>query len=343
MNITTEDMLFAMQQRNLVYNYNFLYYSNQTVVDFLLTFNHPDGWIYDDSGPNAEIGFDELTKSCLIQKGKDDSKMVFSQFISEFPRARQILSGKKISATAIIQNPKSASIGYELNFFMYDGISKSHKSIFLKSNEKKEINIELEVSDAFTAIELGIECSTKDAIINIEKIYANAGEVALGTLPCMIEGVIGERKQYIATETPPAEELSLCKTAEELTDSYTRLNSVLNYRFGKGANNSMLLDMRGYFSRSWNNGAGIDPDAKGRTEPGTGKIKGDNVSTFEDDVFKKHDHGLDFSIDKPLTYMAGSAPATIINTLSTSRTNIDDKGLETRPKNIAELYTIKWA
>lgn len=338
-----EDILFAMQQNNLVYNHNFKLYSNQSAENNVLVYNHPDGWIYKDSGTNGEIGFDQGTGSCLIQKSTDSSEMTFSQFINEFPRWKEIIPGQKITASTIIENPASAKTDFEINFYLKDGISTSSKIIPFESGSKKRIDIELFVSENAESVEIGIKSATPNAIIYIHKVFANIGEIALETLPCIVQGVIGERKQYIATEFPPSGEFSLCEEAVELSNSYTRLNSVLNDRFGKGPNgNSLLIDMRGYFSRAWDNGANNDPDAGNRRSPGKGTIKGDHVSTFENDIFKKHDHGLKFSTDLMIT--AGQGPSmSIINTKTTSKTDVEADGLETRPKNITELYTIKWA
>jgi len=340
---STEDILFAMQQNNLVYNHNFTLYSNKSVVNSVLVYNHPDGWVYKDAGVNGEISFDEGTNSCLIQKSKDTSEMIFYQHINEVPRWKDVMSGKKITAAAIIENPASASIDFEINFYLTDGISTTSKIISFKSGSIKKIDIELLVAENAAFVEIGIKSSTPNAIIYIHKVFANAGEIALENLPCIVQGVIGERKQYIATEFPPSGELSLCEEPIELSNDYTRLNSVLNYRFGKGPNNnSLLIDMRGYFSRAWDNGSKNDPDADNRTPPGTGTVKGDHVSTFENDIFKKHDHGLKFSTDLMIT--SGQGPSmSIINTKTTSRTDVEADGLETRPKNIAELYTIRWA
>ena len=343
MSNSMNDILFAMQQRNLVYNGNFLYYSNKAVVNSLVTFNHPDGWIYKDPGSGGEISFDEATKSCLIQKSTDGAQMTFNQIVSEFPRWKKVLSTQKVSACVLINNPAAAQTSFELTFSISDGISTSSKTLLFSPDEQKEISIEILVSKDATKLELSLACSTKKAVILVDKVYANIGNIALDTLSCMVTGVIGERRQYIATENAPEEELSLCNAAIELDNNYTRLNSVLNYRFGKGQNgNSMLLDMRGYFSRAWDNGAQVDTNADTRTAPGTGTVKGDHVSTFEQDIFLKHDHGLKFGINKPIL-TGDKGTATIIDVNGTSRTNIDADGEETRPKNIAELYTIKWA
>ncbi|MFT4643811.1 MAG: hypothetical protein ACI8ZX_000207 [Planctomycetota bacterium] len=343
---STKDILNAIQQRNLVYNSTFLYYSNQTTEGTSTTYNHPDGWIYTDSGSNAKVGYDTKYKSCTIQKSSDDSLMTFKQVISEFPRSESILSEQKVSAHAVIQNRKdTVTLPFEVVFSISDGVSTSSKSYYFDPEDKKEITIEMEVYKNPSTLKLSITSSTPNVIIYIDQIFANIGEVALSTLPCIVEGVIGERKQYIATETAPAEEFSLCNVAAELNGDYTRLNSVLNGRFGIGDNGySMLLDMRGYFSRAWDNGANVDPNAADRSAPGTGTITGDHASTFEQDAFLKHDHGLDFSINQQI--IPGDKPPaiTVINTAASSKSNEDTyEGKETRPKNIYELYTIKWA
>lgn len=336
------DMLHAMQQQNLVYNHDFLYYSNKE--GNVVKYNHPDGWGYEDTGANGKISFDEGTNSCLIQKSTDDSKMAFSQIISEFPRWKDKLLGKKVTACAVIINPEAAATTFELTFSITDGVSISSKTFLYKAGEKKAINLELNVNEKATKLEVNITCSTPKAIIYVNKVYANVGVIALENLPCIVQGVIGERKQYIATENAPAEELSLCNAIIELSTNYTRLRSVLNNRFGVNSENGnpYLVNMAGYFSRAWDNGSKIDPDANDRETLGKSTIKGDHVSTLEKDVFLKHNHGLDFSINK--TILTGDKGAAIvIDPTSKSKTNDEANGKETRPINIAELYTIKWA
>ncbi|HTN17119.1 MAG TPA: hypothetical protein VL092_05530, partial [Chitinophagaceae bacterium] len=235
----------------------------------------------------------------------------------------------------------SLSIAGDVALTLSDGIDSN--TVIKNGVGNFDIVLQLKVNTAAAFVQIKIQTAVPLLTIGITKVYANVGEVALPGLPCIVQGVIGERKQYIATETPPAEELSLCAAAIELGKDFSRLNAVLNKRFGVGKNgNSMLIDMRGYFSRSWDNKAGADPDAKDRTAPGTGSITGDHVSTFEQDVFLKHHHGLGFSINRPiLTGNAGQAMT--IDGSATSDTKDELNGKETRPKNIAELYTIKWA
>lgn len=332
-NRSIEEYLYALQQRNLVYNYDFRYFSNQ--VEF--NYGTPDGWCYEDKGANGSINFDKSTESCIIKKSGDSSLMTFKQALHEFPRWNQMLLDEMISAKVIM----NLSIAGNVSVTLSDGIDSN--TIVKNGVGDFEVDVQLKINKTAKAVWIAIASATPSIVISIAKVYGNVGAVALENLPCIIQGVIGERKQYIGTEIPPAEELSLCQTPVELSNDYSRLNSVINNRFGKGANgSSMLIDMRGYFSRAWNNGAKVDPDAANRKPPGTGTIQGDHVSTVEQDIFLKHDHGLDFSIDKNIL-MGDKSSTTIINTASTSKTKETADGKETRPKNIAELYTIKWA
>lgn len=328
-----DEHLYAMQQRNLVYNHDFRYFSNQ--IEF--SYGIPDGWCYEDKGVNGSINFDTNTERCIIKKSGNTSLMVFKQALHEFPRWKQMLLEKVVSVKVIL----NLNLAGDVSVTLSDGIDSS--TIVKNGIGDFDVEVQLKVNKAAKSVWITISSAAPSIVISISKVYGNVGLIALENLPCIVQGIIGERKQYIGTEIPPAEELSLCQAPLELSNDYSRLNSVINNRFGKGTNgNSMLIDMRGYFSRAWNNAAKVDPDASNRKSPGTGTIEGDHVSTVEQDVFLKHDHGLGFSIDKTIL-MGDKSSTTIINTTSTSKTKETADGKETRPKNIAELYTIKWA
>ncbi|MDO5970013.1 hypothetical protein Q4Q35_09340 [Flavivirga aquimarina] len=266
--------------------------------------------------------------------------MTFSQAINEFPRWGDLLLGKKVSASTVIQIPGTSSC--EVTFSLSDGMDVSSKTVSFDAGETKQIDISLDVNEQAKNLTVSIESSTSDIVLYVKKVYANVGSIALESLPCIIEGTIGERKQYMSTDVPPAEELSLCEASAELSNSYTRLNSFLNGKFGVGTNgNSLLPDMRGYFSRAWDNGAKIDPDAANRTALGEGTVKGDNVGTVEEDEFKEHTHQLLFDTSGQIP--AGTAASLAsINKAVTSDTE-KTGGAETRGKNISELYTMKWS
>lgn len=325
----------VLQQHNLVYNYNFLYFSNKSINSGIVDYNHPDGWLYKDTGPGAKISLD-LDSCRIVTSSDNNSIMTFKQALHEFPRWESMLLGKIVTARFHMVLSANCNVSVILS----DGISSSEKSLNLGGDVVLEL--QLEINSNAKELFITVQSMSNSAVLSISKIYANVGTIAIENLPCIVKGIIGERKQYISTQNPPAEELSLCNKPIELNSSQTRLHSVLNKRFGVGKNNfSMLPDVRGYFSRSWNNNSSIDKDASTRVMFGNNKCKGDYVGTSENDVFTKHCHELKYSNEQIMSPVNGS-PATGLNLTKTSDTQ-PIGGKETRPINFAELYTIKWA
>jgi hypothetical protein len=331
-------LLYALQQRNLVYNYDFRYFSNQVANGSVIEYNTPDGWQHKDTGTNGTIGFDEVNKTCVIKKSGGNEEMTFTQALHEFPRWKQMLLGKTITGKVIMNIGIQGNVTVSLT----DGVNTT--AVTKSTKGELELELQLDIDESATELILSIETAVPFMTLNIATCNVNIGLVSILNLPCVVQGVIGERKQYIATENAPAEELSLCNGLTELTGEYTRLRSVINNKFGVNSktNAPYLINMGGYFSRAWDNGSGIDPDAKGRLPLQNGTIKGDKVSTLEEDIFLKHNHGLNFSINKNIL-TGDKGAATVIDPTSTSNTKDESDGKETRPINIAELYTIKWA
>ena len=108
--------------------------------------------------------------------------------------------------------------------------------------------------------------------------------------------------------------------------TYAALFAQIDTTFGVGDGSTTfaLPDLRGYFPRGWDDGRGID----------TSRVFG---STQEDD-FKSHSHIWNGGGNNQIVAAGGIAvPATGWNG-NTSTTG----GTETRPKNIALLYCIKY-
>ncbi len=329
-----EELMYSIMQRNIVYNYNFLYFSNKTIVSSLVDYGSPDGWVYNDQGQGAQISLSN--DSCRIVTSSDEkSIMTFKQALHEFPRWKTKLIGKIVTARAYMNLSDKSNVTVSLT----DGIACNAKT--LQAGGDVVFELQLTINDNAEGLHIIIESASSSAVITISKVYANIGTVAIENLPCIVNGVIGERKQYISTENPPAEELTLCNKPVELDSNKTRLDSVLNKRFGTGQNKlSMLPDIRGYFSRSWNNGSDNDPDASTRKTPGNEQRVGDLVGTVEDDVFAEHEHKLNYSTTPIVPGDKGAATGIDLTTPSNTE---QTGGKETRPKNVAELYTIKWA
>ncbi len=337
--INIDDYLFAIQQRNLVYNYNFLLFSNKESTN-PITYNNPDGWFHSDPG-GGNLSFDEGKLCCRILKSGDSSQMSFLQAVHEFPRWQQVLIGQQVSAVALVGAGGSKPCTIEFNIF--DGQFSSNKSVTLQVGSTAEISVDLQINSQATELTLGVFCSDPDVVVEVYKVYANVGKVALETLPCMVDGYIGQRKQYVSTSYPPATELSLCRESVELPTGYSRLDSFLNGKFGYGiSGTSKLPDMRGYFSRAWNNGSSVDPDANKRTALNDPSEEiGDVVGSLEEDCFKVHNHGLKYTNSGSL--LIGDVSSTFVAFNPNPAQTDDAGGKETRSKNISELYTIKWA
>lgn len=335
MSVKTEDYLYALQQRNLVYNHDFRYFSNRVLKGNVVEYGVPDGWVY-QAHEGGRLDYDSLTHQFVIQKSDDSSEMQFSQAIHEFPRWQQMLHGETVTAKVVL----SADIDGEIKVSLFDGISRS--SVTHTTSGILEFDLQIDVDQNARQLVLSISTSVANMVIKISSCLANVGQVALKHLPCMVVGVIGERKQYIATEHAPAEELSLCNGVADIPKTYTRLRSVINNRFGTNPenNNPYLINMSGYFSRAWNNGANVDPDARDRKAVLKGNVNGDHVGTVQKDEFKKHSHQLLFS--QSHTYEGDRSPSNGLSAMNTSNTDREG-GNETRPTNITELYTIKWA
>ena len=97
------------------------------------------------------------------------------------------------------------------------------------------------------------------------------------------------------------------------------------FGIGDGSTTFALPDLRGYFPRGWDDGRGID----------TSRVFGSN----QNDEFKSHTHN-----NNGIIYMQGSgiAPSSNVFYRAGSTTSTETGGAETRPKNIALLYCIKY-
>ena len=108
--------------------------------------------------------------------------------------------------------------------------------------------------------------------------------------------------------------------------AYSALFAAIGTTFGEGDGSTTfaLPDLRGYFPRGWDDGRGID----------TSRVFGSN----QDDELKSHKHTFYGSFYSSGLGGGGSPVIYSGNTSSTYETG----GTETRPKNIALLYCIKY-
>lgn len=119
----------------------------------------------------------------------------------------------------------------------------------------------------------------------------------------------------------------LCNGAELSRTAYASLFSVIGtiYGNGDGSTTFSLPDLRGEFIRGWDAGRGIDPDRE--------------VGSFQLDELKKHTHRY-LTAGSFSANFAGSTPSVNYG-LSTPQTD-PAGGVETRPRNVAMNYIIKY-
>jgi microcystin-dependent protein len=109
-----------------------------------------------------------------------------------------------------------------------------------------------------------------------------------------------------------------------------------NYGIGDGSTTFNLPDFRGIFPRGVDSGAGNDPDSGSRS-PVNGGNSGDNVGSFQSDIFTAHSH----------TFLSGSTSGGAVispqmsSNASTHPSTSVVGGAETRPKNLYVTFIIK--
>lgn len=144
---------------------------------------------------------------------------------------------------------------------------------------------------------------------------------------------------YWPTETVPDGYLERDGSSLSRT-TYAALFAVIGTMYGTAdASHFNLPDDRGMFSRGWDHGASVDPDAATRTAPGaTGATltAGDHVGTEQADAFEAHVH----TELRPWGggAQSGSGAEGSFATVNTGSTG----GNETRPTNRAYMPIIKY-
>ncbi|HEY6032061.1 MAG TPA: hypothetical protein VIU44_15930, partial [Gaiellaceae bacterium] len=93
---------------------------------------------------------------------------------------------------------------------------------------------------------------------------------------------------------------------------------------GDGSTTFSIPDMRGYFARSWDDGAGVD--------------SGRAIGTSQTDDLKSHTHTIPTGTTPDTGGTATTGKYDVAFNLTTGATG----GTETRPKNVALLACIKY-
>lgn len=119
--------------------------------------------------------------------------------------------------------------------------------------------------------------------------------------------------------------------------AYADLFAVIGGIYGSNSVKFRVPDLRGYFLRGFNHGAGIDPGASARTKRGDGQT-GDKVGTVQASAIQSHTHTYaTFGSRTPegtqQTYLRPGSNQTSILSYSGAG--------ESRPANVTVMYCIK--
>jgi len=138
-----------------------------------------------------------------------------------------------------------------------------------------------------------------------------------------------------AASTPPTGWLE-CNGSLVSTTTYANLYGVIGTTFGSGSGTFGLPDMRGYFARGWDHGAGVD--------------SGRAFGSTQTDAFQGHLHpqtGATLVISSfgiPGGYSGSVLTTESANTgspVNDGTNGVPRTASETRPKNVALMYIIK--
>lgn len=135
----------------------------------------------------------------------------------------------------------------------------------------------------------------------------------------------------------------LCDGRKLGAADYPELFAVLGYLYGKAANGDQFLipDYRGLFLRGFDGGAGMDPKAADRTSP-TGSATANVVGSLQCDALQDHKHNYDIVSLSSVTGQGTSAGTAVTSKPTSSPNPPAFVGPETRPKNIAVNYIIRF-
>jgi len=164
-------------------------------------------------------------------------------------------------------------------------------------------------------------------------------------------GEVGEIRLWSSETLPASGDWLECDGSALLIVDYPALYAVVGNTFGAApAGYFRLPNVRGRVPRGWDHGAGVDPDAALRSG-------GDHVGSTQEDAIRKHNHPLG-GVVGTAGGVTGVVDAQAWNNGSYNYYTADfvrssdglqaaafsdvPQGLETRMKNIAFMYIIRW-
>lgn len=173
-----------------------------------------------------------------------------------------------------------------------------------------------------------------------------SANTAWANLPC------APAQPSTATPSPDAPVLHIESDGWMLCDgrylgaaAYPELYAVIGTIYGSRASGPdtqfAIPDYRGLFLRGFDAGSGLDPDAASRTAPSGGQV--DNiVGSLQCDSLETHTHHYNIAQPAGTAANGQAASTTVTSTATTAPDQPARVSSETRPKNVAINYIIKF-
>lgn len=167
----------------------------------------------------------------------------------------------------------------------------------------------------------------------------SAGKLNSTQLPgTLADGPVGMIAAFGVPTIPGDSNWLACDGAELPMADYPALYAAIGTLFGFASipANFKLPDLRGYFLRGWNSTGGVDPDADTR-------LRGNTVGSVQADALGSHVHSMKATKTANVSNAGDNEVQAGIGGYATNDLSTYSAGSsETRPKNIAVLYCIKW-
>lgn len=182
---------------------------------------------------------------------------------------------------------------------------------------------------------------------------ASAKKIQIGNIPSSGGSPISSIVALASASIPTG--YLACDGAAVSRATYADLFAEIGITHGEGDGSTTfnLPDYRGRFLRGLDGGAGNDPDAGSRTASGTSGNTGDNVGSYQADVYASHFHNVMANASGNANSWSSRAPAAYafangsdVTATGSPNANVGRSSLsggnETRPKNINVNYAIKY-
>lgn len=170
---------------------------------------------------------------------------------------------------------------------------------------------------------------------NVNTVWANTS--------CGSENAAPGEKADAPINFLEAQGWMLCDGRALDTSEYPELFAVLGYLYGTASSGNQFLipDYRGLFLRGFDAGAGMDPQAADRFSP-TGSATANVVGSLQCGALQDHTHHYNIVSLSGVSQQGSGAGVGVTSQPTTSPDQPAAIGPETRPKNIAVNYVIKY-